>query len=312
MITRRKMLTYTGAALAAGTLSWQDSLAATQTAKKPVKFRYSLNTATISGNNAGVKKYIDTAARAGYDGIELWVRDIRSYLKEGHAVGELKKYINDSGIKVEDAIGFATWLSRDDTKRKAGVEEMKSDMELMASLGCTRIAAPSSGVSGDEALDLFLAGEQYRSLIALGRQTGVMPQLEFWGASPYLFHIGQAAMICAIAADPDVHILADVFHLFRGGSGFEALNMFRGDVLEVFHMNDYPAGIPREEQQDSDRVYPGDGIAPMKQILTSLAAMGGEKVLSVEVFNKDYWEQDPETVARTALEKMRRLVAEII
>ena len=113
------------------------------------------------------------------------------------------------------------------------------------------------------------------------------------------------------ANDPDVHILADVFHLFRGGSGFEALNMFSGNVFEIFHMNDYPADIPREQQKDSDRVYPGDGAAPMKQILTSLANMGGEKVLSVEFFNKKYWEEDPEKVARTALEKMKTLVAEI-
>jgi 2-keto-myo-inositol isomerase len=312
MVTRRQLLKYSGASLLAGSLAWQGSLAGLPGAeekKEKVRFRFSLNTSTISGQKLGLKKYIDIAARAGYNGIELWVRDVRAYLGEGHTIRELRKFIDDSTISVEDAIGFAPWLSRDEEKRKAGISEMQSDMELMAELGCRRIAAPAAGVTGDEPLDLFRAGALYGELIGLGRRTGVMPQLEFWGASPYLFHIGQAMMICAVANDPDVHILADVFHLFRGDSGFESLNMLRGNVIEIFHMNDYPPDIPREKQNDSDRVYPGEGAAPMKKIIASLAAMGGEKVLSVELFNRKYWEEDPELVARRALEKMKALVA---
>ncbi len=311
MISRRNLLKYTGLTIAAGSVSWRETFAATGTPTEKSKFRFCLNTSTISGQNPGVKKCIGIAAHAGYDGIELWVRDVREFLAEGNSAVSLKKYLTDSGIRVEDAIGFAPWLARDEGRRKEGMAEMRNDMELMASLGCTRIAAPAAGVLGDEPLDLFRAGELYRDLVALGRKTGVMPQLEFWGASPYLFHIGQAAMICAIAGDRDVHILADVFHLFRGGSDFEALNMFRGNVIEIFHMNDYPATISRELQKDSDRVYPGDGVAPMQKILTSLAAMGGEKVLSVELFNREYWEQDPYTVARTALQKMKALTGTV-
>jgi hypothetical protein len=39
--------------------------------------------------------------------------------------------------------------------------------------------------------------------------------------------------------------------------------------------------------------------------------MGGNKVLSLELFNQDYWKQDALTVAKTGLEKMRKLVNEI-
>jgi len=311
MITRRQLLKYTGMAMAAGSLSLHETLAAPVAKRKKANFRYSLNTSTISGQKPGIRKYIEIASKAGYDGIELWVREVREFIDQGHSIGDLKRIIDDNGIQVEDAIGFAPWLVGDETKRKAGMGEMKDDMELMARLGCKRIAAPAAGVTGNEPLDLFRAGALYKELIGLGRQTGVMPQLEFWGASPFLYHLGQAAMVCAVANDPGVHILADVFHLYRGGSGYEALNMFSGNVIEIFHMNDYPANIPREQQKDSDRVYPGDGAAPMKKILTTLANMGGEKVLSVELFNKSYWQQDPEKVAQTALEKMKGLVAEI-
>ena len=178
----------------------------------------------------------------------------------------------------------------------------------MSELGCQRIAASPSGLKPEIPLDLFKAGEQYKRMIELGRHTGVMPQLEFWGASGTLYHIGQALMIAAAANDPDVHILADVYHMFRGQSGFDSLKMIQGNVLELFHMNDYVDSIPREQQQDKDRVYPGDGVAPMEQILTDLSTMGGTKVLSLELFNPEYWKQDPLVVAKTGLGKMRGLV----
>jgi sugar phosphate isomerase/epimerase len=73
-------------------------------------------------------------------------------------------------------------------------------------------------------------------------------------------------------------------------------------------MNDYPTSKAREEQGDADRVYPGDGGAPLKQILTDIANMGGEKVLSLELFNRTYWKEDPLHVAKTGLSKMKSLV----
>jgi sugar phosphate isomerase/epimerase len=177
-------------------------------------------------------------------------------------------------------------------------------MEMVAALGCTRIAAPAAGVK--MLPDLFKVGERYRELLALGRETGVTPQLEFWGASVF-FHMGQALMAVAVANDPGVRILPDVYHMFRGNSGFESLNMIDGKLIDIIHMNDYPSTIPREKMEDKDRVYPGDGIAPMKEIFADLKKLDGQKILSLELFNREYWKQDPLHVAKTGLEKMKTL-----
>ena len=267
-------------------------------------FRFCLNTSTISGNDSGLLRYIDLASEAGYDGIEVWVRDVEAALGAGHTLSSLKAYIADHGLKVESAIGFAPWMS----EGEAGFVQMKREMEMLAGIGCQRIAAPPAGVPGDQVIDLLAVGEKYKRLLDLGRETGVMPQLEFWGASPVLWHLGQVLMIAAAADDPDVKILPDVYHMFRGGSGFDALKMLNGNLIDIFHMNDYPASKPREEQDDSDRVFPGDGSAPVQQILTDLRNMGGEKVLSLELFNRSYWEEDPLLVARRGLDKMKALV----
>lgn len=269
------------------------------------ELKFCLNTSTISGQKPGIEKYIDIAARAGYECIEPWINDLKAYTSNGGSLRTLKKLLDDSKVKPINAIGFAPWMTDDDEQRRAGFKQMREEMEIMAELGCSRIAAPAAGVR--TAPDLFKVGERYRELLDLGRQTGVRPQLEIWGASVF-FHIGQAMMAVAVANDPDARILPDVYHLYRGNSGFESLKMLDGNMIEVFHINDYPNTIPREQMDDKDRIYPGDGVAPLKQIMTDLKEMGSEKFLSLELFNREYWKQDPLQVAKTGLEKMKKAV----
>jgi 2-keto-myo-inositol isomerase len=307
MTTRRESLKLLGTA-AAATL-FPISSCSGNAGNEQTRFRYCLNTSTIRGQGLGLVKNIEVAAEAGYDGLELWVDDVKAYLAAGNNINELRNIIHSSSLAVEGAIGFAPWITDDPEVRRKGLIQMEEEMEMMAALDCPRIAAPPAGFHQRDDLDLLEAGERYRQVIAIGRKTGVMPMLEFWGASRSLYHLGQAMMIAAAADDPDVMILADVYHLFRGGSGFNGLKMISGNAIELFHMNDYPGDKPRQEQTDADRVYPGDGVAPMRQILSDLHEMGGVKVLSLELFNREYWERDALEVAETGLRKMKDLVA---
>ena len=99
-----------------------------------------------------------------------------------------------------------------------------------------------------------------------------------------------------------------MYHLHKGGSGFGGLRLLSAAALPVFHMNDYPAKPPRATITDADRVYPGDGVAPLRQLLRDLRGLGFRGVLSLELFNRTYWKQDALAVARTGLEKMRAVV----
>jgi 2-keto-myo-inositol isomerase len=308
MLKRRELIKLSGAATMASLLP---HLSITKsTAKGP--FRFCLNTSTISGQNTGLLAAIEIAAKAGYDGLELWINDIRDYIKKGDTIESLAKYISSKGLVVENLISFTGWMVDDDTKRTAALAELEEEMKLMVAVDCHRIAAPPAGVEKDKLLDFQKAGARYREILALGRKYNVMPQLEFWGASGTLHNLGQALAIAAAANDPDARILPDVYHLFRGGSGFDGLKLVSGKAIEIIHMNDYPASKPVNEQTDSDRVYPGDGAAPIRQVLRDLQAMGGTKVLSLELFNKTYWAQDPLMVASTGLQKMKSLVSDIM
>jgi len=268
------------------------------------QFKYSLNTSTIRGQKLSLPKIIELTARAGYDGFEPWMMEIEAYVKEGKTLSSLKKLASDAGLEFFDCIGFPTWMAQDEEKSRVGFAQMEKEMGILSELGCTRVAAPAIGTEAP--LDLLKAGERYKKLLELGRKTGVMPQLEFWGAFPSFYHLGQAMAVAAAADDKDAKILADVYHLFRGGSGFEGMKMLDGHSIDIFHMNDFPKEIPRTEQQDKDRVMPGDGGAPMQDLANTLKSKGGQIILSLELFNPTYYAMDAEYVIKTGLDKIKR------
>jgi len=301
------MLATSLAAAAAGAMARTG--AAPTTAPSSTSFRCCLNTGTLMGHKLPLPALVDLAAKTGYDGIEPWIREIDAFVKGGGHLDDLAKRIRDRGLTVESAIGFAEWIVDDDARRAAGLETMKRDMDLVARLGGQRIAAPPAGATKQSDFSLLKAAERYRAVCELGATMGVIPQLEIWGSSKTLSRASEAAFVAIESGHPNACLLLDVFHLYKGGSDFHSLTLLNGARLHVFHVNDYPAEPPRETITDSHRVYPGDGVAPLKEIFRDLRSIGFRGTLSIELFNRNYWQQDAATVARTALEKLRAAAA---
>ena len=274
--------------------------------------KYSFNTSTIRGQKVGLDREVEIAAQAGYDAIEPWMGTINDFVKNGGSLKDLGKKIRDLGLTVESAIGFARWIVDDDAERAKGLEEAKRDMDALQQLGGKRIAAPPSGATDKASLNLLQVADRYRQLCELGRQFGIVPEVEVWGFSKALSRLGETAFVALESAHPDATILPDIYHLFKGGSGFEGLRLLSSSAVQILHVNDYPADLPRDKIADKDRVYPGDGIAPMNEILRSVIRPDRPIVLSLELFNPEYWKQDALQVARTGLEKTKAAVAKAV
>jgi sugar phosphate isomerase/epimerase len=271
-------------------------------------FRYCLNTSTIRGQNLGIVSAIEVAAKAGYSGIEPWINELEQFVKEGGSLSDLAQRIADCGLRVESVIGFAPWLVDDDAERAGGLETARRDMERVHTIGGRRLAAPPAGATRAP-VDLVQAARRYRNLLELGETMEVVPQLEVWGFSQSLNRLSDVVWVAMESGHPQACLLADVYHLYKGGSSFESLKLVSGRAMHVVHMNDYPAAPDRATINDSHRVYPGDGVAPLGQIVRDLNAIGFRGALSLELFNPEYWKQDALSVARTGLEKMRQVVA---
>ena len=275
---------------------------------KDEPFGYCLNTSTIDGQKLSIVEKVEIAAKAGYQAIEPWIRELDQHVKGGGNLKDLGKRIRDSGLTVPSAIGFAEWIVDDEIKRKKGMAEAKRDMDIVQQIGGQRLAAPPAGATSQSNLNLFKAAERYRALLDLGDQMGIVAELELWGFSKALSRLGEVAMVAIESGHPKACILLDIYHLYKGGSEFHGLKFLSGSFLGVVHCNDYPATPPRAAITDPARVYPGDGVAPLKDILSDLRSIGYRGFLSLELFNRDYWSLDPLQVARIGLEKMKAAV----
>ena len=313
-MTRVNRRTFVGSAAALTATSLVPKLATA--AEKPASqgrpqdepFGYCFNTSTVRGQKLDFKQQVELVIAAGYQAIEPWMRDIQAYQQAGGNLADIKKQLADANVTVESAIGFARWIVDDPKERAKGLEDAKRDMGLLQKIGGKRIAAPPVGATNQTDLDLFAAAKRYRKLLELGREMGVTPQVELWGFSKSLSRLGELMFVAVESGHPDACLLPDVYHIYKGGSDFHGLKLINGHRIHVFHVNDYPAQPPRETIGDADRVYPGDGIAPLKQIFDDMYAAGFRGMLSLELFNRDYWKQDALKVARTGLEKTRQAV----
>ena len=312
-LSRRQLLAGGSAAgLAALVAPTDTSAAPASPAVSSEPFRYCLNTSTIRGQMLTLPQEIEIAAKAGYQGIEPWIREIDQYVAGGGTLRDLGKRIADAGLTVESAIGFGEWIVDDEARRAKGLEEAKRNMDMLVQIGGKRLAAPPTGATKERMTDLLTIAQRYRTLLELGDSLGIVPQAEVWGFSQTLSRLGETTYVAIESGHPQACLLPDVYHIFKGGSDFTGLKLLSGAAMHVFHMNDYPAAPPRAEMNDSHRVYPGDGVAPLTSILRDLHASGFRGVLSLELFNKEYWQQDAFEVARTGLEKMRESVARAI
>ena len=300
------------ATTSAATLLSSRTLAAETTPPLPVTF--SLNTSTIRGQALSVPDQIGVAADAGYEGIEPWIRDVRAFVDGGGKVSDLKRQLDERGLRVVSAIGFAKWIVDDSVTRAEGLDEARRDMELVRALGGDHIAAPPIGAHqpGLDQPSLPVIADRYRALCEVGEEVGVYPQLELWGFSPTLHTLGELAYVATAAAHDRACVLPDFYHIYKGGNDFRSLSMIEASKMHCFHINDYPAEPSLETIADKDRVFPGDGVCDLTTIIAELIGHGFTGVFSLELFNPDYWKRDALEVATEGLQKSRRVVASAV
>lgn len=262
-------------------------------------FVYCLNTSTIKPTPLLEK--IRIAGRAGYSAIEPWNDEVDDYLAKGGSIAELKSSLADAGLEVVSMIALGGWITAEGAEYARVLDECRRRMDQAAALGSPYIVASPP----DEVVDLGHAAQRYAKLLRLGREAGVKPSMEFLGFVAGIKDVASAKMIADGADDPDSSVVADVFHMIRGGGSVDDLLLLKGMTLANFHVNDVPAEPDPSTQTDADRVMVGEGIADLPRVFANLRAIGYQGPLSLELFNPSLWEADPLDVARRGLDRVR-------
>lgn len=271
--------------------------------------KLSFNGATTM--HAPLETDIAAAAAAGFELLEIWAAKLRTFL-ETRTTGELKRIFDAHGVRPYSINSIEHVTFRDAEAYAKIKEECAYLSRIAAELKCPYVVVvpgrlPVNPVGIEEIVKHSVV--VLNELAGIAEPHGVSLAFEFLGQTDCSVQtLGLAREIVERVDRPDVGMVLDSFHFYAGRSTMESIGEIDPAKLYVFHIND-AEDRPREDLNDSHRLYPGLGILPLRELTANLKAVGFDGVVSVEIFRPEYWDRDPFEVARNAYSSAAAAVA---
>ena len=241
---------------------------------------------------AGYRRSLEGWARAGIKNVELTNSLLDEFLKSD-SLPAAKRVLTDLGLTpVSSACGvFGLW--EPNPKRPAQLDAFKKRCEQFVSLGLTKIYSPTPTTEK-------FTEEDYKRGVA--KQFGMVVMAEAVRTSTFIGTLPTMLKMMREAAHPNVAPLLDFYHFWSGLNKLEDLDQIRQGEIGHVHFQDVP-DMPRELLDNTTRIIPGDGVAPLNRMLRTLADKGYAGPLSVELFLPKFQQGDPYEVAREIRQK---------
>jgi len=259
--------------------------------------KLALNGATTM--KADLETDIRAAAAAGYDLVELRSNKLYDYL-ETKTVDDLKALLAETGIGVLsiNTLEHITWRSDEDYA--AIKEECAKLSEISQAIGCPYVLSVPGALRQGPKTDEETIEESVRvlnELADIAESYGIKLGFEFLGeAGNSVTTLDLGSKIVELVGRESVGNVIDTYHFYAGSSSFDALENLDPAKLFIFHING-AEDLPKDQLNDSKRLYPGEGILPIGEMKAILDKIGYDGPASVEIFRPEYWEQDPFEVA---------------
>jgi len=279
----------------------------TQTKYLEHKMKIALNGATTM--RADLETDIEAASAAGYELIEIWLAKLREFTKT-KTITDLKRLLTENNIEPYsiNSIEHITFRNAEDYAQiKAETEELS---KIANEINCPYVVVVP-GKLPEKASEQDIIEESVQVLNELADIAGkydVGLAFEFLGqADCSVQTLDLDKKIIERVNRPNVGLVIDTFHFYAGNSTLEAIETLDPEKLFVFHIND-AEDLPKETLTDAHRLYPGEGILPIKEIKARFDKIGYNRMVSIEIFRPEYWNENPFEVARKAREATERVL----
>ena len=267
-----------------------------------MKIGYNEATAMKRSN---LEKDLILAEKYGYDYIEIRLDMLDEYLRY-QSIDDLVRFFEKSHIKpyAFNAIEEINFCN------EARINEIEDRLHRVCSIAQKInnpyiIAVPSfrynliNSKSQEEILHNSV--EILNKMADITEKYGVSVAFEpvgFVGCA--VRSIEDAWKIVEKADRKSIGMVIDAFNVYVNDAlkDIKALDNVPADKIFVFHINDCKDGIPLTSIELKHRVWPGEGVIPLDQLLHSLYKKQYDKIISIELFNEQYWDMKPEDVFR--------------
>lgn len=264
-----------------------------------------------TGDGVSILTDIEVAGEAGYDLVELRDGKIEKHLTAGGTLAELTQALAKAKLRVlsVNTLDDATLHTGAELEQRvARCERLCGWAEALGAPYVIVGPTYRAGRAIPEDVVLERTAGSLGRYVATAGAHGVRIAFEFIGyADCSINNLSAALAAVDRVGDARLGLVIDAFHFYVGGSTFEALERLDPRRLFIVHMTDADHG-DRTRLGKPNRIFPGEGVLPLKEMIASLRRIDYPGPYSLELLRPQYWTMDPSFVARRGLESMRRFV----
>jgi len=243
------------------------------------------------------------AKRVGWDGVELRRVDFARAAEAGKRAEDVLALVKASGLGVACVGVEPGWMGAESAERERLFGAFAESCRWAAELGARTVMSPVDRGR----VDLRRAATSLRAVGELAVKHRVRLALEFNSQAEQLNTLASVREVLALANDPSCGLLLDIYHLGRSGATLAEIEKVPLAEIAYVQFSDVPrSGL--EPGKALDRLPPGRGSVPFKEIFALLARKGYRGFMSYEAPNPAAWARPAEDVAREALEATRSVL----
>jgi 2-keto-myo-inositol isomerase len=269
---------------------------------------FGLNGATTGA--ASIETDIRVAGESGYQVLEVRDDKIEAYLAHGGTLASLRDLIDAAGLTTVTVNALLDSTLPDPENGQRVLDRCKEMCEWAKALGAPYLVAIPSFMRDRHISDADIkrrSVDALRRIAAVTKPYGVKVGFEFLGFPTCSVRtLDVCREIVDAVHDPNVGVIIDMCHFYTGGSRIEDIAGLDPASLYIVHMDDTEPGDPKK-LTDADRLLPGQGVIPLRDILAALAKIGYQGSYSLELFRPEYWKWEPAEIAKQGLASMQQL-----
>ena len=266
-----------------------------------------------------LEKKFEIAAECGYDGVDLEETDVIRYLNKGHTSEDLTRLSSGYDLTVThngylsdfqfiDGPPVVCRFTREESDSVDKLIKETDDFFLHCrALNCENALVLSSI---ERSGTIEAAVNDLIELADWAKKYEITLAYEFLGFAKQIKEISMSWEIISRTKRDNIGLCIDTFHIYKGKSRIDDISTIPKDKILFVHINDAKER-PVEQLGDYDRVFPGDGVLPVKEVLQALRDISYDGFYSIEIYNEDYWKEDPKEIAIKAKEKTENIFAQI-
>jgi 4-hydroxyphenylpyruvate dioxygenase len=263
--------------------------------------KFSFNTANLSGPFA---EKLAALEEAGFASTTMWPADLFVHFEDPEATIAL---IRSSPVSVS-AYQCVRDLEGSSPEVKARkIELARQFIDQMKLVDCGMLVL-CSNVQADVERDWARAVQDIRDIGELAKSRGVRVAFEPICYGSWINNYITGWELVRDVDHSHVGLVLDAAHIFLPDTPLKPIDKIPKDKIFLLELNDFPGTtFDKRELLRNYRLFPGEGVRPVRELVDRVLGTGYDGPVSLEVFNARYRAADPRFVVNRGMQSLEKL-----